>query len=255
MTAITKLPALLKREVLEHKNLWKVPAILIGISALVKLSLMVGNLSFDFEVPKQLELDNTIDTALDSVIATSLNSMNYMIMMVMFIVAIFYALACLFNERQDESVLFWRSLPISDSLTVASKLIIALAVIPVVIVLSQAVVALIFFGADAFEYLGTYYSSSLALLVKVILWSMLPVIAWCVFCSSVASKNPFLMAFIAPIILILVDKLFLDGVISQTFIINRLTGISDYTTMPLIWGLVFSGVCIALTITKRSQRI
>ena len=60
---------------------------------------------------------------------------------------------------------------------------------------------------------------------------------------------------IAPIILILVDKLFLDGVISQTFIINRLTGISDYTTMPLIWGLVFSGVCIALTITKRSQRI
>lgn len=255
MNSIAKLPALLKREILEHRNLWKVPAILIGISALVKLSLMVGNLSFDLEVPKQLELDSAIDSALDTVIASSLNSMNYVIMMVMFIVSIFYALSCLFNERQDESVLFWRSLPISDSLTVASKLTIALVVVPLVIVLSQAVVAMIFFGVDAFEYLSTYYSSSLALLVKVILWSMLPVIAWCVFCSSVATKNPFLMAFIAPIILILVDKLFLDGVISQTFIINRLTGISDYTLMPLIWGLVFSGVCIALTISKRSQRI
>lgn len=87
-----------------------------------------------------------------------------------------------------------------------------------------------------------------------ILWSLLPVIAWCVFCSQVAKKNPFLLAFIAPIILILIDKLFLNGAISQTFVINRLTGVSDYNMTTLIFGLIFSAVCIALAIAKRSQR-
>ena len=252
---MNKLFALLKREILEHRNLWRVPAILIGIAVLVKLSLSVGNLSLDFNVPEQLQLDDTIDSALNVVIAKSLNSMNFMIMLVMFVVAIFYALSCLFNERQDESVLFWRSLPISDGMTVASKLIIALVAVPLVIVVSQAIVAVIFFGTDSIAYLSNYYSDSLALLAKMVLWSLVPVIAWCVLCSEVAKKNPFLLAFIAPIIFILVDKLFLNGMVSQTFVINRLTGITNFETMPLIWGLLFSAACIALAIVKRSQRI
>jgi len=52
--------ALLKREILEHKNIWRVPAVLIGIALLVKLSLSVGNLSVNIDVPDQLQLDETI---------------------------------------------------------------------------------------------------------------------------------------------------------------------------------------------------
>ena len=249
------LQALLRREILEHKNLWRVPLILIVIALLFKLSLLVGNFATDIEIPSQLELDSTIDSALDTVIASALNAMNTFIMWVMFMVAIFYALACLFTERQDQSVLFWRSLPISDGLTVASKLIIALAVIPVTIVVTQAVVAIIFFGIDSFEYLTVYYGQSIALLMKLILWSLLPVVAWCALCSEVANKNPFLLAVIAPVLVILVDKLFLNGVISQTFIINRLTNVGNFDLMPLISGLIFSVVCVVLTVIKRSQRI
>ncbi len=249
------LQALLRREISEHKNLWRVPLVLVGIALLFKLSLLVGNFSMNVELPSQLELDNTIDSALDTVIAKALNVMNTIIMWVMFIVAIFYALACLFTERQDQSVLFWRSLPISDRLTVASKLIIALIVIPLTIVATQAVVAVIFFGLDSFEYLAVYYGQSIALLMKLILWSLLPVVAWCALCSEVAKKNPFLLAVIAPILVILVDKLFLNGMLSQTFIINRLTDVSDFGLVPLVSGLVFSAVCIVLTVIKRSQRI
>lgn len=255
MTDFSKLPALLKREILEHKNIWRVPLILLGIAVLVKLSLSIGNLSIDINIPDQLQLDDDIDSALNVVVAKALNSMNYIVMLVMFVVAIFYALSCLFNERQDESVLFWRSLPISDSLTVASKLVIALVVVPLVIIVCQALVAVVFFGTDAPSYLSSYYPESLTLLGKMLLWSMLPIIAWCVFCSEVATKNPFLLAFIAPIILILVDKLFLDGVVSQTFVINRFTGVSTYTLMPLLWGVVFSLVSIVFAVVKRSQRI
>lgn len=250
-----KLVALLIREVLEHKNIWRVPLILIGIGILVKLSLSVGNLALDFDVPDQLQLDGAIDSALDGVIAKSLNSMNSIITLVMFVVAVFYALSCLYEERQDDSVLFWRSLPISDSLTVASKLLIALLLVPVIIVVCQAVVAVIFFGGDSFAYLSAYYSDSLAGLGKMILWTLLPTIAWCTLCSEIAAKNPFLLAFMAPLILILIDKLFLNGVISQTFIINRFWGTSHHTIMPLLWGVVFSGICFFLTVIKRSQRV
>ncbi|MBT8115344.1 MAG: hypothetical protein KJP04_08185, partial [Arenicella sp.] len=196
-----------------------------------------------------------IDSVLDGVIARSLNTMNYIFTLVMFVVAVFYALACLYDERQDDSVLFWRSLPVSDTLTVTSKLLIAILVVPLLIVVSQAVLAVIFFAGDSFTYLSDYYSSSLALLAKMILWSLLPSAAWCILCSAVARKNPFLLAFLAPLILILVDKLFLNGVLSQTFIINRFWGVSSYTTGPLISGLVFSAVCIWVAIFKRSQRV
>jgi ABC-2 type transport system permease protein len=255
MTGLNKLPALLKREILEHKNLWRVPAILIGIAILVKLSLSIGNLSLDINIPDQLQLDDDIDSALNVVVAKALNSMNYIIMLVMFVVAIFYSLSCLFNERQDESVLFWRSLPISDSITVASKMLIALVAVPIVIIASQAVVAVVFFGTSSPSYLSSYYGGSLMTLGKFLLWSMLPIIAWCMFCSEIAKKNPFLLAFIAPILFIVVDKLFLNGVVSQTFVINRLTGISNYTLMALVWGVLFSAVCVVLALVKRSQRI
>jgi len=247
--------ALLKREILEHKNIWRVPIILVGIALLVRISLSVGNLAVDINLPSQLQLDNTVDSILTSVIAKSLSSMNFIIMLVMFVVAVFYALSCLFNERQDESVLFWRSLPISDSMTVASKLCIGLLVIPFMILVCQTVVAILFMGTDSLSYLSHYFSQSIPSLAKVLLWSLLPTIAWCVFCSEIAKKNPFLLAFIAPIIVIAVDKLFLNGVLSQTFIINRVTGVSEYSLMPLVWGSIFSVICIALAILKRSQRV
>lgn len=255
MSKMTVFIALLKREILEHKNIWRVPLILIGIAVLVRVSLVFGNLAIDINLPSQLQLDNAVDSVLSGVIAKSLSSMNFIIMLVMFVVAVFYALSSLFNERQDESILFWRSLPISDSLTVASKLVIALLVIPLVIVLCQAVVAILFMGTDSVNYLSQYYAQSLPSLAKILLWSLLPTIAWCLFCSEVAKRNPFLLAFISPIIVIAVDKLFLSGLLSQTFIINRVTGVKEYALMPLIWGCVFSAVCLVFAVLKRSQRV
>jgi len=247
--------ALLKREVLEHKNIWRVPLILVGIALLLRLSMVMGNLSINLDVPDFLQLDTVLSGAIDGVLARALNSMNFIIMLTMFIVAIFYTLSCLYDERQDQSVLFWRSLPISDSMTVASKLLIALVVVPLLIIGCQALVAVLFLGTDSMAYLAGYFAYSLPGLFKILLWSLLPSIAWCALCSEVAKKNPFLLAFLAPLLLILIDKLFLSGVISEVFVINRLTGVDDYTALPLILGLLFSAACLVLTVVKRSQRI
>jgi len=213
--------ALLKREVLEHKNIWRVPLILVGIALLLRLSMVMGNLSINLDVPDFLQLDTVLSGAIDGVLARALNSMNFIIMLTMFIVAIFYTLSCLYDERQDQSVLFWRSLPISDSMTIASKLLIALVVVPLLIIGCQALVAVLFLGTDSMAYLAGYFAYSLPGLFKILLWSLLPSIAWCALCSEVAKKNPFLLAFLAPLLLILIDKLFLSGVISEVFVINQ----------------------------------
>jgi ABC-2 type transport system permease protein len=55
-----------------------------------------------------------------------------MMLFIVCIVGVFYCLDALHGERRDRSILFWKSLPVSDLTTVLSKAIIPLAVLPVV---------------------------------------------------------------------------------------------------------------------------
>jgi len=247
--------ALLKREILEHRNIWLIPMILVGLAALVRMSLIFGDLNVEFELPSQLQIDDQLNSVVNGVLARGLNMMNYIITMTIMIVACFYTLSCLYGERQDESVLFWRSLPISDATTVLSKLLIALVVAPISVIACQIVVAFVFFGFGAFDYLEVYFASSLLLLIKMVFWSLLPTVAWCMFCSEVAKKNPFLLAFMTPILIWVLDSLFLSGVIGDYIMLNRWIGFDTYTTMSLVVGLVLSAIFITLAVVKRSQRI
>ncbi|MFT6098004.1 MAG: ABC-2 type transport system permease protein [Arenicella sp.] len=247
--------ALLKREILEHRNIWLIPMILVGLAILVRLSLMFGSLNVEFELPSQLQIDDQVNSVVNGVLARGLNLMNYIITMTIMIVACFYTLSCLYGERQDESVLFWRSLPVSDTTTIVSKLLIALVVAPISVIVCQIVVAFIFFGLGAFDYLEVYFGGAFGLLIKMVFWSLLPTVAWCLFCSEVANKNPFLLAFIAPVLLWVIDSLFLSGVIGDHIMLNRWIGFDTYTTPSLIVGLVLSAIFITLAVVKRSQRI
>src|SRR5213596_1641996 len=79
-----------------------------------------------------------------------------MMIFVVFIVGVFYCLDALHGERRDRSILFWKSLPVSDLTTVLSKITIPLVVLPLIafaivvcvqlIMLLQTSVVLIFHG-------------------------------------------------------------------------------------------------------------
>ena len=246
--------ALIKREVAEHNSLWRVPLVLLGIAFLVKLSFVFGNLSFDFDLASRLNLDASVESLLSTAVGKVLKETSDFIAFVMYVVAIFYALASLYDERQDQSVLFWRSLPISDTETILAKLVVALAVVPIVVVVLQSIVAVVCLGTQSSSYLGAYFSYSLGELGKTLLWSMLPIISWCLFCSQIAKKSPLMMALVIPLVVTVVDWLFLDGVIADTFVINRFTGVDHYTPTVLIVGLIFSAACLTATIAKRGER-
>src|SRR6266581_7015095 len=53
-----------------------------------------------------------------------------MMIFVVFIVGVFYCLDALYGERRDRSILFWKSLPVSDLTTVLSKFAIPLVILP-----------------------------------------------------------------------------------------------------------------------------
>ena len=53
-----------------------------------------------------------------------------LIMVTTFIVGVFYCLDALYGERRDRSILFWKSLPVSDLTTVLSKASIPLVILP-----------------------------------------------------------------------------------------------------------------------------
>lgn len=143
-----------------------------------------------------------------------------------FLVAVFVLLGSLHDDRRDRSVLFWKSMPVSDVETVASKLVFAVWVAPLVtitaILLAQlgALALLTVFGRSAgvggVEQVwlrAGLPGGALALLTGYLvqgLWA-LPVYAWLVLVSAAASKVPFVWALLVPAGLVALESVTLGS--------------------------------------------
>jgi ABC-2 type transport system permease protein len=68
---------------------------------------------------------------------------GWLLLMTAFLVGVFYSLDALYGERRDRSILFWKSLPVSDVTTVLSKASIPLVVLPVLVVVITVVTHLV----------------------------------------------------------------------------------------------------------------
>ena len=133
---------------------------------------------------------------------------------VLAVVVFFYCLAALHDDRRDRSILFWKSLPLSDRDTVLSKVASATVVAPVIAVLaalatmlgSMAIwsVVVMFHGGNPATLLWGP-ASPLAILGTLIaciplfaLWA-LPTVGWLMLCSAWSKSKPFLWAIMIPL--------------------------------------------------------
>jgi ABC-2 type transport system permease protein len=128
-------------------------------------------------------------------------------------VVFFYCLGALYDERKDRSVLFWKSLPLSDRDTVLSKVVSAAVVAPAIasiaalltmfgFLLLSSVIVLVHGGNPVHLLWGPGSPLSLAAqFVAAIpvyaLWS-LPTVGWLLLCSAWARSKPFLWALMIP---------------------------------------------------------
>lgn len=129
-------------------------------------------------------------------------------------VAFFYCLGALYDERKDRSVLFWKSLPLSDTQTVLSKVatvgivapLLAVAAAIVTMVLFMAMISLVAmaYGGNAWTLIwGPANPLRIALgmvawIPVYVLWA-LPTIGWLLLCSVWARSKPFLWAIMLPL--------------------------------------------------------
>ena len=204
---------LLRREFWEHRAILIAPiitAVVILLGALTQLIIQ----------PAQ---DPTVATAQltdKALLLLSLFALPFFI--VNGFVAIFYLMDSLYGERKDRSVLFWRSLPVSDTAAVSAKLATGLVLAPLVAALVAAlslpVITFIFrgyFAGQHFSALPVMWNPS-HFLEAVILWVyatavgvlwFLPVAAWFLAVSAWAPKNPFLWGLVPPAALVAVERL------------------------------------------------
>ena len=213
----------LKREFWEHRGglLWT-PLIVAGVFLALN---MVGLISVEWLHQGSIQINGVHLNAMskqDSVTASpyidilwylAIGAPALLLSIVMGIVVFVYSLGTLYNDRRDRSILFWKSLPLSDTSTVLAKLVTALITAPVISLAVGAVsgVMMVFLAAMvmSFEGLPTWHLLStshpfqavfylLALLPVYSLWA-LPTVGWLLMCSAFSRSRPFVLAVVAPI--------------------------------------------------------
>ena len=118
--------ASVRRELWENRSLYLAP---LGVAALF----LVGFFISLVRLPARMRAASALDPMrLQEVIEQPYLIVAIMLMAIAFLVAVFYCLDALYGERRDRSILFWKSMPVSDLLTVLSKASIPILVIPLV---------------------------------------------------------------------------------------------------------------------------
>ena len=144
------------------------------------------------------------------------------IMIITGFVLMFYQLNCLYGDRKDRSVLFWKSMPVSESRNVATKILVSFLVVPLLatviswgIQISYLLLSSLFVYRVGFHP-GEVVWAQLDLLhvfseeLKLFLWSMawwLPLNSWLLLSSALAKRSPFLVATIPFVVIIIMDNL------------------------------------------------
>lgn len=172
-------------------------------------------------------------------------------MMVALLIQLYYFLVCLFDERRDMSIYFWRSMPVSDATAISTKLLTGALVIPGIFMLAATVtlvlaLVLAFISCIALSVgydisiwhvwgsleLFTNVSLVWLSLIPFVLW-LFPLFAWLMLMSMFANKAPFLWALLPIIILVLVEAFVVHYFdLNSSFFIQILTdyfGINEDT--------------------------
>ena len=116
---------LVRREFWEHRALWMAPLV---VSALLLLCALLTHGALQIDSSDSAEW---LDPQVKSIVfALALWGLTVPFYLVILLVLSLYLLDCLYGERRDRSILFWKSLPVGDGMTVAAKVFTGCIVVP-----------------------------------------------------------------------------------------------------------------------------
>jgi ABC-2 type transport system permease protein len=229
---------LIRREVWEHKAIWIAPSVVI---ACLVLLVITGNVHLG--PIGTIEGNDTFGAfppdVQQKLLLIAYAGLALVVDMVMGIIAFFYALDSLYADRRDRSVLFWKSLPLSDSETVLSKFAVAAVVIPLVSLVGAIAAQLVIATGGSVKLALAGMSAGLMWQPDAILGGMMiaflwnitamlwyaPIVAYLMLASAWAPKGPFLWAVLPPVAILLLERVVLYSQYVGDFIAGRLFGL------------------------------
>jgi ABC-2 type transport system permease protein len=198
-----------RRELWENRSIYLAPLAVAGFALVGFLIATIGrSLSTPDLIPRRTILEEPYSFA------------TALIMGAAAVVGLLYCLEALHGERRDRSILFWKSLPVSDLTTVLSKASIPFIILPglafvvtvatnlIMLLLSTAVLKNSGLSAAAlWAQLWSFQIELLYHLVTVhVLWYA-PIYAWLLLVSGWARRAAFLWAGLPPLAIFIIEKL------------------------------------------------
>jgi ABC-2 type transport system permease protein len=272
----------LRRELWENRSLYIAP---LAVAAVFLLGFVIGTIRLPGKMRAALALDPMQQQAL---IQRPYDLAALFIMGTAFVVAVFYCLEALHGERRDRSILFWKSLPVSDLTTVLSKASIPLLVLPLLafliimatqwIMLMLSTVVLLGSGlsvATLWTQLPMFQMSSMLLYHLVAIHGLwyAPIYGWLLLVSGWARRAAFLWAALPLLAIGVVEKIAFNTTHFATLLGARLGGpgavastapgsnvmdpltiftLNKYVTSPGLWiGLAVAAAFLAAAVRLR----
>jgi ABC-2 type transport system permease protein len=204
-------------------------------------------------LPQKMRAASTLDWLHQHEVIQQPHDLTATLLMGTFLlVMLFYCIEAFQRERRDRSILFWKSLPVSDVMTVGTKASIAFVVLPLItiaitlgtqfimLLVSSAVVAGSGLSVTTYWAQVSFVQMTLLLCYHIItvhvLWSA-PVYGWLLLVSAWARRAAFLWAVLPPLAIGVLEKLlfgtshfagFLEG-----FLMGGPEGLSSANSMPM----------------------
>ena len=243
---IQVLKAMIVREIQEHKVAFVYAPFFVSIIlCLVIASVYFGGTNiqtdqfnfsteyYDEEIRQAMQSVSSVSRI--DIVRTGLLVLGFPILLTVGFGLLAYSLSTFADERKDRSLIFWRSLPVSDLITVLSKvftvtLIVPLMVLPYIILLQLVSMtsASIFFATNdivSFGWLwGSYIFTDWFRIIFSLwaqsLWS-LPLFLWLMLAGTYAAR-PIAGAIVPPVILIVLEGIIFKTNLVLEFIENRI---------------------------------
>lgn len=274
-----------RRELWENRSIYLAP---LGVGSFVVVGLVIHAVTMPSHLPGMLGTD---PESPGSPIVVYVYAATLMILTSL-LVGAFYCLDALGGERRDRSILFWKSMPVSDLTTVLSKAFIPLVALPFVTfaVLTAVLGAMMLLSAGALVAQGRpvvllweelrlvrMTMGLLYALVAMVLWHA-PVYAFLLLVSGWARRTAALWALLPLLALGALEKLAMDtarvaalgqhrlfGWYPEAFTGRARAGVpfdpllsptpGSFLGAPGLWvGLALAGAFLAATVWLRRSR-
>jgi ABC-2 type transport system permease protein len=269
-----------RRELWENRALYVTP---LTVAALVLLSSVVGS----HGLPARLRAAAALDAAQQQARLSAPFGMGAgAIMMFTYVAAAFYCLDALYGERRDRSILFWKSLPVSDLTAVLAKIAIPVAVLPpllfaIALATQTVMMALgsLVAAASGLGLTALWHHVPLAGMAGVMAYGLgvhalwhAPLYAWLLLLSAWARRMPILWAVLPPLAFGLFERMAFGTTHVGAYVRYRLAGTMKlafdfkargevdlqplrFLTTPGLWlGLIFAAACVVAAARLRRRR-